>query len=313
MTRAATISVSPHAGLDSADERTLRQFAIAAVLSLVAHALVLALFVAPNYEVARLAGGGASFALSGGGLGEGSDTSPESEAEALEEAANDTSEALDEALENDAQASALSETANAASLSAPDAAGPATDAATAQREASAATPPPTSSQKSPVPAQKPPAQNPASQKPKADPAEASRRSTGSTGRATQPGSQGNDAGAASATKAASAAPSGGKSNSGTGTGSGSAASGEGNAATSNYTGIVTAHIRRNRRSNIAGAGAVILKLGIASNGRIDSVDIYRSSGSTRFDRQAMRMARMAAPYPKPPAGQGPVLVRIKGS
>ncbi|MEM9085027.1 MAG: TonB family protein [Pseudomonadota bacterium] len=313
MTRAATISVSPHAGLDSADERTLRQFAIAAVLSLVAHALVLALFVAPNYEVARLAGGGASFGLSGGGLGEGSDTSPESEAEAMEDAADDTSEALDEALKSDPQDQSPTEAVSAANQSAPDAVSPATDAAPAQREASAATPPPTSSQKSPVPAQKPPAQKPPAQRAKTSPAEASRRSTGSTGRATPTGAQGNDAGTASATKAASAAPSGGKSNSGTGTGSGSAASGEGNAATSNYTGIVTAHIRRNRRSNIAGAGAVILRLGIASNGRIDSVDIYRSSGSTRFDRQAMRMARMAAPYPKPPAGQGPVLVRIKGS
>jgi protein TonB len=101
--------------------------------------------------------------------------------------------------------------------------------------------------------------------------------------------------------------------SGNGSGSGAAKTGSGDAAASNYTGIVTAHIRRNRRSNLAGAGSVILRIDIAPGGRIDDIDIYRSSGSTRFDRQALRMAKMAAPYPKPPAGQGPVLVRIKGS
>ena len=76
---------------------------------------------------------------------------------------------------------------------------------------------------------------------------------------------------------------------------------------------MTAHIRRKRRSNAAGAGAAIRKLSIAANGRLETIDVYKSSGSTRFDRQAMRMAKMASPYPKPPAGQGPVLVRIKGS
>jgi protein TonB len=104
----------------------------------------------------------------------------------------------------------------------------------------------------------------------------------------------------------------GRSEAGTGKGSGSATSGAGNAATSNYTGIVTEHIRRNRRSNAVGAGEAILKIAINGNGQVRDLDIYRSSGSTRFDRQALRMARIAAPYPEPPAGQGPVLVRIRG-
>jgi protein TonB len=75
---------------------------------------------------------------------------------------------------------------------------------------------------------------------------------------------------------------------------------------------VTEHIRRNRRSNAVGAGQAIVKLTIAPDGGLRDLDIYRSSGSTRFDRQALRMARLAAPYPRPPAGQGPVLVRLRG-
>ena len=53
MSRAVALSLSPTEVFDAEQEKTLRQFAIAAGVSLVAHALVLLLFIAPNYEEAR--------------------------------------------------------------------------------------------------------------------------------------------------------------------------------------------------------------------------------------------------------------------
>ncbi|MEM1133812.1 MAG: energy transducer TonB, partial [Pseudomonadota bacterium] len=104
----------------------------------------------------------------------------------------------------------------------------------------------------------------------------------------------------------------GRSTKGTGTGTGSA-DGSGDSDTTNYGGLVLQHIQRNRRSNAAGAGRVRLKITIAPNGRVRNVAIAKTSGSTRFDRQAMRMVKMASPYPKPPPGQRPILVWITGS
>ena len=99
MSRADTATLSPAEAIGEEHEKTLRQFAIAAGVSLVAHALVLLLFVEPSYEEARLAGGGASFGLSGGGLGEGADTAPPSETDALEEKAEEAATEMSEAME----------------------------------------------------------------------------------------------------------------------------------------------------------------------------------------------------------------------
>jgi len=306
MSRAATVSLSPAEARGEEQEKTLRQFAIAAGVSLVAHALVLLLFVEPSYEQARIAGGGASFGLSGGGLGEGADTAPPSEADALEENAEEALVDTTEALEAEAQEPAETQTALMSPQNRPDTTS-SVDAVTPPPATQTATPRPS------APQPRPAAQRPRASAPSQTPPKSSRRSAGSTGRTSPLAAKTNTGNAPSTAASTKSAASGGTSNSGTGTGSGLAKTGAGNAATSNYTGIVTAHIRRKRRSNAAGAGSAILKLSIASNGRLETIDVYKSSGSTRFDRQAMRMAKMASPYPKPPAGQGPVLVRIKGS
>ncbi|MEL6709321.1 MAG: TonB family protein [Pseudomonadota bacterium] len=303
MSRADTATLSPAEAIGEEHEKTLRQFAIAAGVSLVAHALVLLLFVEPSYEEARLAGGGASFGLSGGGLGEGADTAPPSETDALEEKAEEAATEMSEAMEAEAQDPSQTRTAETSPQTTPVAA----EAVTPQPATQRATPPPSASQPRPT------AQRPRASAPSQTPPNPTRRSAGSTGRTSPSAAKANTGNTPSNAASTNAAASGGTSNSGTGTGSGSAQTGAGNAATSNYTGIVTAHIRRKRRSNAAGAGSAILKLSIAANGRLETIDVYKSSGSTRFDRQAMRMAKMASPYPKPPAGQGPVLVRIKGS
>jgi len=303
MSRVATVSLSPAEALGEEQEKTLRQFAFAAGVSLVAHALVLLLFVEPSYEQARLAGGGASFGLSGGGLGEGADTAPPSEADTLEENAEEAVTEMSEAVEAEGQDLAETRTVETSPQATPVAA----EAVTPQPATQAATQPPSATQPRPA------AQRPRASAPSQTPPKSSRRSAGSTGRTSPSVAKANTGSASSSAASAKSAASGETSNSDTGTGSGSAKTDAGNAATSNYTGIVTAHIRRKRRSNAAGAGSAILKLSIGANGRLEKIDVYKSSGSTRFDRQAMRMAKMASPYPKPPAGQGPVLVRIKGS
>lgn len=312
MNRAATVSLSPAEALDAQHEKTLRQFAIAAGVSLVMHALVLIAFVDTDYEMAQLAGGGASFGLSGGGLGDGEDTAPPSEANSAEELTDAAQAELSEAQEIETPSLSKAQSAETAAQSTPKATTNAADAATPQPARPAATQPPSASQRPPASTPPPKASAPSQDAPRQDAPQTSRRSAGSTGRASPSGSQGDTAGGASEAVANSAAPSGGKSNAGTGTGSGSAKTGEGNAARSNYTGLVEAHLRRNRRSNLTGAGSAILKITVGSNGRVESVSIYKSSGSTRFDRQVMRMARLASPYPKPPAGQGPVLIRYNG-
>ncbi|MEL6486961.1 MAG: TonB family protein [Pseudomonadota bacterium] len=292
MKQAKAATLPSAEALDAQHEKTLRQFAIAAGVSLVAHALVLLLFVDTDYEVAQLAGGGASFGLSGGGLGESADTAPPSEIDASEEIAKEAVSEMSEAVEAEAQAPAETQTAETAAQNTPS---------TTSAVAAATSQP------------RPAAERPKASTPSQTPPKTSRRSAGSTGRTSPSAAKANSGNALSSSASVSSAATGGTSNSGTGTGSGSATTGAGNAATSNYTGIVTSHIKRKRRSNAAGAGSAILKLSIAANGRLETIDVYRSSGSTRFDRQAMRMAKMASPYPKPPAGQGPVLVRIKGS
>ena len=300
MSRAVALSLSPTEVFDAEQEKTLRQFAIAAGVSLVAHALVLLMLVGPNYEEARLAGGGAAFGLAGGGLGEGTGAAPPSEADAIEKNAEEALPQSSETVPREGQDSPESRSKAITPQSMAGRQPPRTEVQATKLTAKTAEPREVSDR-------------PKAKAMKNAEAKASRRSDGSAGRRSPSATQPNAGAAPSDATSTANVASQGKSNSGTGPGSGSAQKGPGSAATSNYTGIETAHIRRKRRSNAAGAGSAILKLRIAANGRLETVGVYRSSGSTRFDRQAMRMAKMASPYPKPPAGQGPVLVRIKGS
>lgn len=76
----------------------------------------------------------------------------------------------------------------------------------------------------------------------------------------------------------------------------------GNAAVSNYPDKVMRRISRVRRPRIKAQGAALIVFTVAENGVLASVGIHRSSGSSQLDQAALKLVRLAAPFPKPPAG-----------
>ncbi|WP_166416915.1 cell envelope integrity protein TolA [Cochlodiniinecator piscidefendens] len=76
----------------------------------------------------------------------------------------------------------------------------------------------------------------------------------------------------------------------------------GNAAASNYDGIVWNRLRRTRvrTPNVSGEGVVQFR--IAANGALDFVRIQRSSGNDRLDQSGIDHVRRAAPFAPPPTG-----------
>lgn len=84
--------------------------------------------------------------------------------------------------------------------------------------------------------------------------------------------------------------------------SAAASSAKGNAASNNYAGKVMQHLGGFRRPNAVGPGSAFVSFTVAANGRLGSSSISKSSRSARFDRDALKMVRRAAPFPKPPPG-----------
>jgi len=76
----------------------------------------------------------------------------------------------------------------------------------------------------------------------------------------------------------------------------------GNAAESNYKGLVMQHLSRQRRPRASSPGSAFVEFRISPRGAVKSISISRSSGSSRFDREAIIVVKKAAPYPKPPVG-----------
>ncbi|MEM9434621.1 MAG: TonB family protein [Pseudomonadota bacterium] len=76
----------------------------------------------------------------------------------------------------------------------------------------------------------------------------------------------------------------------------------GNAAASNYRGLVQRRIARQRQPNIRGKGRVVVSFVISNSGALSSVGISQSSGRPDLDRAALQMVRRAAPFPEPPPG-----------
>lgn len=85
-------------------------------------------------------------------------------------------------------------------------------------------------------------------------------------------------------------------------GSGGKSKSAGNAAASNYPGLVMRRISRAGRPRVNSRGAAVVAFSISSGGGLSSVSVARSSGSSALDRAAVRVVRTAAPFPKPPAG-----------
>ncbi|WP_420003846.1 TonB family protein [Arenibacterium sp. LLYu02] len=92
-----------------------------------------------------------------------------------------------------------------------------------------------------------------------------------------------------------------------------AASGAGNAAVSNYPGLVMRQISRQRKPRTSIKGVAQVSFAIDANGGLASVRIAQSSGSAELDDLALRQIRQAAPFPPPPSGaRRQYTIAIKG-
>ncbi|MGH1414759.1 MAG: cell envelope integrity protein TolA [Pelagimonas sp.] len=85
-------------------------------------------------------------------------------------------------------------------------------------------------------------------------------------------------------------------------GSGGKSKKTGNAAVSNYPGLVMRKLSRVSRPRIKARGSATVSFRISATGGIAGASISRSSGSAALDKAALQLVRRAAPFPKPPAG-----------
>ncbi|RGP36715.1 energy transducer TonB [Pseudotabrizicola alkalilacus] len=76
----------------------------------------------------------------------------------------------------------------------------------------------------------------------------------------------------------------------------------GNAARSNYPGLVLRKIERTRKPAHAARGTVVVAFRVAPSGALASARVARSTGDPSLERVALDHIRRAAPFPPPPAG-----------
>ncbi|ANB33974.1 energy transducer TonB family protein [Rhodovulum sulfidophilum] len=96
-------------------------------------------------------------------------------------------------------------------------------------------------------------------------------------------------------------------------GRGGASAESGNAESSNYPGLVMRALSRVPKPRIRARGATVVAFRVATDGRLASASVARSSGSTALDRAALRIVERAAPFPAPPRGaQRSFSIRIEG-
>lgn len=87
----------------------------------------------------------------------------------------------------------------------------------------------------------------------------------------------------------------------------------GNAAASNYPGLVMRKLSRAGKPRVNARGAAVVAFTVSANGGLASVAIARSSGSAALDQAAIRLVRGAGPFPKPPQGaRRSFSIQIKG-
>lgn len=77
---------------------------------------------------------------------------------------------------------------------------------------------------------------------------------------------------------------------------------------SNYRGMVIAHLSRHKQfpseaRSRGEQGVASVTFSIDGNGRVTSVRLSRSSGSSTLDHEVQAMARRASPFPAPPSGR----------
>ena len=85
-------------------------------------------------------------------------------------------------------------------------------------------------------------------------------------------------------------------------GSGAQAAQAGNAARSNYPGLVLRKIERTRKPATRARGTVVVAFRVAPSGGLASARVAKSSGDPLLERAALDHIRRAAPFPAPPAG-----------
>lgn len=83
---------------------------------------------------------------------------------------------------------------------------------------------------------------------------------------------------------------------------GKRASAAGNAAVSNYPGLVMRKISRTRKQRAGARGKATVGFKVSASGAATSVRIIRSSGSAKIDNIALRHIKRASPFARPPKG-----------
>lgn len=80
---------------------------------------------------------------------------------------------------------------------------------------------------------------------------------------------------------------------------------KGNAATSNYKGLVQRKLERaKKRVHVAAKGTVIVSFTISANGSVVNLRVRKSSGKPAIDKGALDIVRRASPFPAIPAETG---------
>lgn len=87
----------------------------------------------------------------------------------------------------------------------------------------------------------------------------------------------------------------------------------GNAAASNYAGLVMRQLSRAGKPRVNARGSAMIAFTIGGNGGVASVSVVQSSGSAALDQAALRLVRGAGPFPKPPGrARRSFTVQVKG-
>lgn len=87
----------------------------------------------------------------------------------------------------------------------------------------------------------------------------------------------------------------------------------GNAAASNYAGLVMRQLSRAGKPRVNARGSAMIAFTIGGNGGVASVSVVQSSGSAALDQAALRLVRGAGPFPKPPdRARRSFTVQVKG-
>lgn len=87
----------------------------------------------------------------------------------------------------------------------------------------------------------------------------------------------------------------------------------GNAAASNYPGLVMRKLSRAGKPRVTARGTALVAFTISASGALATVSLARSSGSPALDQAAVQLVRGAGPFPEPPQGaQRSFSIQIQG-